>query len=178
MSEGKHDLEDFFVTDDDVAVASYIGEFQGIGLHQDVVELLSFYCGDEELALDILEIQEIIKVPHITPVPRVPDAVLGIISLRGTIVPIIDLRRFMGLPPQETGRDSRVLVLRAHGEPVGLLVDRVVSVQRMERESIEPVPRTMKRDASEMLDGVGRIGERLLIVLELGPLLDYLEREV
>ncbi len=178
MSEGKHDLDDFFVTEGDAAVASYIGEFQGIGLHQDVIELLSFYCGKEELALDILEIQEIIKVPHITPVPRVPESVLGIISLRGTIVPIVDLRRFLGLAPIELGRDSRILVLRAQGDAVGVSVDRVVSVQRMDRDAIEPVPRTMKRDASEMLDGVGRIGDRLLIILELDPLLSFLEREV
>lgn len=172
------ELEDFFVSADEATVASYVGEFQSqVELSRDVAELLTFWIGDEEFAIDILEIQEILKVPQITPVPRVAAAVLGITSLRGTIVPVVDMRVFLGVERKASGRESRVLVLQAKGDPVGLLVDRVVSVSRLERDSIEAVPRTMQRDASEALEGVGRVDDRLLIVLNLDAVLAFLERQ-
>lgn len=172
------ELEDFFVSADEATVASYVGEFQSqVELSRDVAELLTFWIGEEEFAIDILEIQEILKVPQITPVPRVAAAVLGITSLRGTIVPVVDMRVFLGVERKAPGRESRVLVLQAKGDPVGLLVDRVVSVSRLERDSIEAVPRTMQRDASEALEGVGRVDDRLLIVLNLDAVLAFLERQ-
>lgn len=181
MTDGKEEtpLEDFFVSDDEASAASYVGALQTAPvLDRDVAELLTFWVGDEEFAIDILEIQEILKVPSITQVPRVPAPVLGITSLRGTIVPVLDLRRFLGVEPREPRRDTRVLVLRAHGEPVGVVVDRVVSVQRLERDTIEPVPRTMQRDASDALEGVGRLEDRLLIILDLQAVFEFLERNL
>jgi purine-binding chemotaxis protein CheW len=140
-----------------------------------IAELLAFWVGEEEYGVDIVEIQEIIKVPAITVVPRAPACVLGIISLRGTVVPIADLRVLLGMERGGITRSSRILVLRGDGDPVGLLVDRVSSVVRFDREAIQPVPRTMQREASDLLQGVGRDGERMLIVLDLPAVISAME---
>ncbi|OGQ91021.1 MAG: hypothetical protein A2289_00790 [Deltaproteobacteria bacterium RIFOXYA12_FULL_58_15] len=136
-----------------------------------MLELLAFWAGDEEYGVEIVQIQEIIKVPVITPVPRAPACVLGIISLRGTIVPVADLRAILGMSPLPAARASRILVLRGDGEPVGLLVDQVSSVVRLEREAVQPVPRTMQRQAGDLLQGVGRDEDRMLIILDLPTVL-------
>lgn len=167
-ASGDTELEGFFVTAEEQGVSSlaYVADaFRNASVGA-VAELLAFWVGDEEYAVDILEIQEIIKVPIITDVPRTGRKVLGIISLRGVIVPVLDLRRALSLGEAPVARTSRILVLRADGDPIGVLVDRVTSVVRLEREAIEPMPRSMARESSELLRGVGRIGDRLLIVLE------------
>jgi purine-binding chemotaxis protein CheW len=173
-------LVDFFVNlDEQRSISNSYGSegSQRVGqrLGREVAELLSFWVGDEEYAIDILEIQELIKLPVITPVPRATDAVLGIISLRGTIVPVLDLSRVLKLGARPISRTTRVLVLRGGGDPVGLMVDRVTSVVRLERESIEAVPRTMQTEVGDMLSGVGRVDDRLLIVLDLASILSVLE---
>ncbi len=171
-------LADFFVAPDqqDHVVTSYGGDtFGGQRLGREMAELLVFWMGNEEYAIDILEIQELIKLPLVTPVPRTAESCLGIISLRGTIVPVIDLSRILKLGAQPVTRSTRVLVLRAEGDPIGLVVDRVTSVVRIERDSIEPVPRTMQSDAGDLLSGVGRIDDRLLIILDLPAIMAVVE---
>ena len=140
-----------------------------------MAELLAFWVADEEYAIDIVAIQEIIKVPVITEVPRAPSQFLGIISLRGTIVPVVDLRTLLHLENRPITNASRILVLRGDGEPVGMLVDQVSSVVRLDQETIEAPPKTMERGASELLRGVGKEGERMLIVLDLTAVLTALE---
>jgi|MDSW01.2.fsa_nt_gb purine-binding chemotaxis protein CheW len=175
------DISEFFVSKEEQrqSLASYLSDpaFSSAAVMPDsIVEFLSFWVGDEEYAVDILEIGEIIKVPEITEVPRAPQWLLGVISLRGTVVPILDLRIVLKLEPQEISRSSRVLVLRADGEPVGILVDRVTSVVRLERSDIEAKPQTMKLEAGDVIRGVGRIGERILIILDGDSVVSVLER--
>jgi purine-binding chemotaxis protein CheW len=140
-----------------------------------LAELLSFSVADEEYAIEIVEIQEIIKVPSITEVPRGPAGVLGIISLRGTIVPVIDLRALLRLDFHPLSKESRILVVRVGEVAAGLLVDRVTSVVRLDRDAIEPVPRTLEHGATELLRGVGHVGDRLLIVLDLAAVVGSME---
>jgi purine-binding chemotaxis protein CheW len=102
--------------------------------------------------------------------------VVGIISLRGTIVPVLDLRQVLRLEQRPASRQSRILVLRADGDPVGLLVDRVTSVVRLEDDAIEPTPRAMQRGESELLRGVGRLAGRLIIILDTNAVLGVMER--
>jgi len=140
-----------------------------------LMELLAFGVADEEYAIEIVAIQEIIKVPSITEVPRGPTGVLGIISLRGAIVPVVDLRAVLRLDQSPITAQSRILVIRAGGDAAGLLVDRVTSVVRIDRTAIESVPRTMKHGASELLRGVGHVGDRMLIVLDLAAVVAGME---
>jgi purine-binding chemotaxis protein CheW len=172
-------LEAFFVSTDEAEANQDIAagdSMSGTGRSLSVAELLAFWVGDEEHGVDIVQIQEIIKVPTITVVPRALACVLGIISLRGTVVPVADLRAILGMESTAVTRATRILVLRGDGEPVGLLVDRVSSVVRFDREAIEPVPRTMQREASDLLQGVGRDGDRMLIILELPAVIAAMEQ--
>lgn len=138
---------------------------------QSMLELLAFWVADEEYAVSIVEIQEIIKLQPITELPRAHASVLGIISLRGTIVPVLDLRHVLRLEERAMSRQTRILIVRSEEDPVGLLVDRVTSVVRFEAEKVEATPRAMRRQTSEFVRGVGRLGSRLIIILEVGSVL-------
>ena len=163
-------LDAFFVSDDerDDNIATYLADPSLVTMvaSSSKVELLAFNLVGEEYAIDILEIQEIIKLPEVTSLPRIIDFVLGIVSLRGTIVPIVDLRKLMGLGDTVYSRATRVLVIRSGDEPIGIVVDGVTSVLRIDKEAIEPKPRTMQRGSSEFFKGVGRVEGRLLILLD------------
>ena len=172
------ELAEFFVSDEERSNAdAYIGETHhaAIAAMRSTVELLAFWVANEEYAVEILHIQEIIKLPFVTSVPRARKEVVGIISLRGTIVPIVDLRTILRLERQEVNRSNRILVLRADNDPIGLLVDRVTSVVRLERDTIEPKPSGIAAGAEDILDGVGRVGDRMLIVLDVPALLSAMD---
>lgn len=178
VPKARDPLADFFVTEEELSLtdSGLTGEQKAaLRASRAMVELLSFWVADEEYALEIVEIQEIIKLPNVTEVPRAHHSVIGIISLRGTIVPVVDLRTILHLEQRPVSRQSRILVLRADGDPVGLLVDRVTSVVRLENESIEATPRAMQRQESDLLRGVGRVGGRLIIILDVGAVLTVVE---
>jgi len=135
-------------------------------------ELLGFMISDEEYALDILEIKEIIRLQTITPVPRTPDYLKGIITLRGVIVPIFDLRRRLGLEEREHGSLTRIIVVYRGEEYAGLIVDSITQVMRIGAEQIEPPPTTIGVVEAEFIRGVTRHQERLVILLNLSRVLD------
>jgi len=135
-------------------------------------ELLGFMISDEEYALDILEIKEIIRLQTITPVPRTPDYLKGIITLRGVIVPIFDLRRRLGLKEREHGSLTRIVVVYRGEEYAGLIVDSITQVMRIGAEQIEPPPTTIGVVEAEFIRGVTRHQERLVILLNLSRVLD------
>jgi purine-binding chemotaxis protein CheW len=145
------------------------------------IELLTFMLGDQEYALGIRLLREIIRVPRVTPVPRVVPFVLGIISLRGGIVPIVDLRTRLRLPggnqPSGPG-GGRILVVSRDGESFGLLVDRVKNVVRMPAAEIEPPPAGLSGVEQEFLHGLGRYRDRLIILLDLDPVLAFNAEEI
>jgi purine-binding chemotaxis protein CheW len=143
---------------------------------------LTFMLAGEEYALDILRISEIIKVRPVTEVPRAPSFVTGIISVRGTIVPVVDLRVRLHLPATETGPAARILIVRKQDEPYGLVVDEVVHVVRLHAEDIEPPPPAVGGASSEFIAGIGRppsilmpgaSGGRMLIVLNVDAVLAF-----
>ena len=180
------ELTDFFVTADErqASRASYLTDsaFSPVAfspstmLGEGTVELLAFWVSDEEYAVDIREILELIKVPEITDVPRAPRFLIGLISLRGTVVPILDLRLILGLPVADVSRSSRVLVLRAGEDPVGILVDGVTSVVRLEQGVISNRPKALTLGVAEVIHGVGRIDERVLIILDTKAVVAVLEK--
>jgi purine-binding chemotaxis protein CheW len=142
---------------------------------------LTFMLGGEEYALDILRISEIIKVRPVTEVPRAPAFVLGIISVRGTIVPVVDLRLRLNLPAPEPGPAARILIVTQGGEPYGLVVDEVVHVVRLHAEDIEPAPAAVGGASSEFISGIGRppsilmpgLAGRMLIILNVDGVLAF-----
>lgn len=138
------------------------------------LEVLAFVLATEDYALPLTEVREILKVPAITDVPRAPPDVLGILSLRGTVVTLVDLRRRMGLPQSAFDRRTRVLVVQRGEEPMGLLVDAVTEVVRLEPGEIEERPAVPGAKHAEFLAGVARPGGALYVLLNLQTLLSGL----
>jgi len=130
-------------------------------------QYLAFHLGDEEYALDIMRISEIIKVREFTDIPRAPEFVLGIISLRGVVVPVFDLRRRLDLGTSEMLAASRIVVCQLDDVTVGLLVDSINQVVNLGNDDIEPPPGVLTGLDREMVSGIGRYQGRMLILLNL-----------
>ncbi len=133
---------------------------------------LTLSLGVETYALDINQISEIIKPREVTEIPRTPDFILGLISLRGIIVPVFDLGRRLHLAPTQLGPAARIIVCHAEGRSAGLLVDRISQVVKLPEDSIEPPPPVLSGLDRDLLTGVGRHQERMLILLHLPSVLN------
>jgi len=137
----------------------------------DVVQLVGFMIGDEEYAVPILAIQEIIKPFSWTRVPQVPSYVLGVFNLRGAVIPLIDLRTKFGLTPKKHGEDTRFIVMR-HGDDVaGFVIDRLTMAIRIKKENIGPAPDTVNGDDT-IIEGVGKQEDKIITILKVNKLLE------
>lgn len=147
-------------------------EQQGEAQSQTNRQFLAFHLSDEEYALDITQINEIIKVREFTVVPRVPDYILGIISLRGVVVPVFDLRQRLSLGKSELMLSSRIVVCLFGDITIGLLVDSINQVVTFADEEVEPPPGVLSGLDREMVTGIGRYQGRMIILLNLHRVLD------
>ena len=137
----------------------------------DVVQLVGFMIGEEEYAVPILAIQEIIKPFTWTRVPQVPPYVLGVFNLRGAVIPLIDLRAKFGLQPKKQGDETRFIVMR-HGDDVaGFVIDRLTMAIRIKKDNIGPAPDTVDGD-NTVIDGVGKQEDKIITILKVNKLLE------
>lgn len=165
-------IDALFAYPGDLAVASEGVYLQGLEEKQrhtqrDSIQWLTFSLGNEEYALDIEKISEIIKPREITELPRVPGFILGIISLRGVVVPIFDLKQRLHLGAAIIGASSRIVVCQHEDRYVGLLVDRISQVVRMAKETLEPPPASLSGVERDLVEGVGRHQQKMMILLNL-----------
>ncbi|HIP54941.1 MAG TPA: chemotaxis protein CheW [Sulfurimonas autotrophica] len=136
----------------------------------DVVQLVGFVIGDEEYAVPILSIQEIIKPFPWTRVPQVPKYVLGVFNLRGSVIPLIDLRLKFGLPPKRQSDDTRFIVIRDGDDVAGFVIDRLTMAIRIKKENVGPPPDTVNGDDT-IIDGVGKQEDKIITILKVKKLL-------
>jgi len=146
---------------------------QNIALEQsdDIVQLVGFIIGEEEYAVPILTIQEIIKPITWTRVPQTPKYVLGVFNLRGAVIPLIDLRVKFGLTSKNHNEETRFFVLKHEGEVAGFVIDRLTAAIRIKKSDIGPPPDTIESEES-MIDGVGKQEGRILTILRVNKLLE------
>ena len=137
----------------------------------EMLQVVSFKLGAEEFAVDILLVQEINRIVDITPVPKAPTFVEGVINLRGKIVPILDLRKRFGFPDADTTDQSRIIVVDVQDRVLGLVVDSVSEVLQIPAHILEPPPSLVAGVSASYIKGVGKIEDRLLILLDLGEVL-------
>lgn len=142
----------------------------------ELIQLVTFSIGDEEFGVDILKVQEIIRTMEITKVPKAPPFVEGVINLRGNVIPIIDLRKRFGLDTREHDKHTRIIVIEIHNMIVGFVVDAVSEVLRIPANTVEPPPPVVSGLESEYISGVGKLEDRLLILLDLDRLLSGEEK--
>jgi purine-binding chemotaxis protein CheW len=142
--------------------------------HGELLQLVSFRVGDEEFGLDILRVQEIIRVQPLTRVPSSPDFIDGVMNLRGRIIPVVALRRRFALAHAPSTPQTRIVVVEMKGAVLGFIVDSVSEVLRIPASTIEPPPRLGKVDR-EYVSGVGKLEDRLLILLDVDRLISDCE---
>ncbi len=136
-----------------------------------VLQLVSFKVGNEEFGLDILKVQEIIRLRDLTRVPNLPDFVDGVINLRGQVIPVIGLRRRLGMDAAEADKRTRIVVAEVNRNILGFVVDEVSEVLRISADTVEPPPRLGNVDR-KYVQGIGKIQDRLLIVIDPSLLFD------
>jgi len=139
---------------------------------EDFQELLCFKVGTEEYAVNIMEIREIIKPRGVTEVPRVPGFVKGILSLRGIIIPVFNMRKRLGHAVAQNSGGERIIVVNKGEEFCGILVDEVIQVAKLATAAIEPPPALLEGIDRDFVNGIGRYGGHMLILLNLEKILD------
>ena len=144
----------------------------------ELLQLVTFSIGDEEFGVEILKVQEIIRMLEITKVPRAPEFVEGVINLRGKVIPILDLRKRFGLAARDHDKHTRIIVIEINSMIVGFIVDSVSEVLRIPADTVEPPPPVVSGLDSEYLSGGGKLEDRLLIMLDLDRLLSNEEQDV
>jgi purine-binding chemotaxis protein CheW len=141
-------------------------------------EFLCFRLGQEEYGINIMEIKEIIKLRELTEVPRTPDFVDGVLSLRGVIVPIFAMRRRLGMQLDYDSSQERIIIVRCGEGLHGLRVDRVTDVVKIAAGSFESTPTILEGVAREFVSGIGRTGNRMVIILDICKVVDTALGEV
>ena len=139
--------------------------------------LATFFLSREEYGVDVRLVQEIIRVTEITPVPRAPESIKGVINLRGRVIPVIDLKKKLGLGDVEQGRRARIVVVKLRERLLGLLVDAASQVLKVPVSRIDPAPDAVAEIAADYIRGVAKLPDRLIILMDLQKILSLELRE-
>ncbi len=143
---------------------------------QDELQLVAFFLQGEEFAVDIQRVREVLKLPPITPLPQSLDFIEGVINLRGEVIPVIDLRKRFRLADAAKSEKARIIIVEIDEGMVGLIVDSVTEVLHLNPSAIEPPPRRLAGTRTEFISGVGKLGDRLIIILHLEKILSAEEQ--
>ena len=140
-------------------------------------QMVGFKIDNEFYGIDIMQVQEIIRMYEITMVPRTPPFIKGVVNLRGKVVPIISLRERFGIKEAEHTKDTRIVIVRIDVGLIGFIVDAMAEVIRLPERLIEPTPPTATNIESEYIRGVGKLDDNLIIVLDLNMVLTKEKKE-
>lgn len=134
-------------------------------------QLVAFRMEKEEFACNINDVREVLKMVRVTPLPRSLEFVEGVINLRGDVIPVIDLRKRFGLAEAERTDESRIIIVEVEDRMVGLIVDSVTEVIRLMNKQIQDAPDQVAGERTHLILGVGKIEDRMLIILNLDRIL-------
>jgi len=132
---------------------------------------VTFYLDNEKYGIKVMQVQEVLRVSEIAPVPGAPDYVLGIINLRGNVVTVIDTRKRFGLSENELSDDTRIVIIEAENQVVGILVDSVAEVVDLLATDVETAPNVGNDESSKYIQGVCSLENELLILIDVFKLL-------
>ncbi len=137
----------------------------------DIIQLVSFKLDKIEYGIDILSVHEILRIPEITRLPNAPDYIKGVINLRGNVIPVVDIRMRFGMPSAPVTELSRIIVVEIGEKLVGLMVDNVYQVIRLSRSRIDEPRELIEGISTEFINGIGRLQDRLIVILRLDNIL-------
>lgn len=136
------------------------------------LQLVIFELSGEEFGVEIMQVSEIIPVSRITSIPQAPECIKGLINLHGKIVVVLDLNKRLGFSSKETDSLSKIIILEVRGTVIGMLVNSVSEILRLPLSSIEQTPEIIKSKINaEYLTGVGKVGNRIIVLLNLARVL-------
>ena len=138
-------------------------------------QIVVFELANEHYGVDIASVESIVKLQSITSVPQAPGFVEGVTNLRGTVLPVIDLRKRFGLQARDTSKDNRIVVVSLNKTKVGMIVDSVSEVLRIPEETIEPAPPMVTSINSSFITGIAKVEQKLIILLDLAKILSQKE---
>ncbi|MGR9117017.1 MAG: chemotaxis protein CheW [Gammaproteobacteria bacterium] len=141
-----------------------------------VMQWVTFRLGDEKYGINVMQVQEVLRVAEIAPVPGAPSYVLGIINLRGNVVTVIDTRNRFGLMSKETDDSSRIVIIETESHIIGILVDSVAEVVELRSSDIETAPNVGNEETSRYIQGVTSRDNELLILVDLNRFLSDEEK--
>ncbi|MCU7931492.1 MAG: chemotaxis protein CheW [Candidatus Thiodiazotropha sp. (ex Codakia rugifera)] len=136
-----------------------------------LIQFVTFILMDEVYGINVMQVQEVLRITEIAPVPGAPSYVLGIINLRGNVVTVIDTRTRFGLPSAEMDDASRIIVIESEKQVVGILVDAVAEVVELRETEIDAAPNVGTEESSRYIQGVATQEDSLLILVDLNKLL-------
>lgn len=136
-----------------------------------ILQWVTFRLDNETYGINVMQVQEVLRVTEIAPVPGSPDYVMGIINLRGNVVTVLDTRRRFGLAPNEMDDSTRIVVIEAEDNVVGILVDSVSEVVELRRSAVESSPNVGNDESSKYIEGVANHDGELLILVDINKLL-------
>lgn len=147
-----------------------VDDIDGSGSDQ-IIQLVTFRLKEETYGINVMHVQEVLRVTEIAPVPGAPDYVLGIINLRGNVVTVIDTRSRFGLLAGELTDSSRIVIIESEKQVVGILVDAVAEVVELTESQIDAAPNVGNGESSRYIQGIAILDNVLLIVVDLHKLL-------
>ncbi|MDX3773771.1 chemotaxis protein CheW [Chromatiaceae bacterium AAb-1] len=142
-----------------------------------VLQWVTFKLQEETYGINVMQVQEVLRYTEIAPVPGSPDYVLGIINLRGNVVTVIDTRARFGLPTGEVTDSSRIVIIEAEKQVIGILVDSVAEVVYLKQSDIDTAPNVGTDESARFIQGVSNREGELLILVDLNKLLSDEEWE-
>jgi len=138
---------------------------------EEALRWVTFRLENEKYGINVMQVQEVLRITEIAPVPGAPSYVLGIINLRGNVVTVIDTRSRFGLASVETDDSSRVVIIESEEQVVGILVDSVAEVVDLQPSEIETAPNIGTEESAKFIQGVASHDGELLILVDLNKLL-------
>ena len=136
-----------------------------------ITQWVTFYLDSEKYGIKVMQVQEVLRMTEIAPVPGAPHYVLGIINLRGNVVTVLDSRKRFGLSDKEADDSTRIVIIEAGEQVVGILVDSVAEVVDLRSSDIETAPNVGTDESSKYIQGVSSKSEELLILVDVNRLL-------
>ena len=138
----------------------------------ELLELVGFKLGEEEFGIDIINVNEIIKMQKITSIPNAPSDILGIVNIRGKIIAVVDTRLKLGIYPKEFDNETRIIILEFNKKPIGFIVDEVTEVLRISKKTLNDVPDMVsKKMNTDYIKSIANIEDKIIILLDLQKLL-------
>ena len=138
---------------------------------QDELQLVAFCLQGEEFAINIQQVREVLKLTQITPLPQSLYFIEGVINLRGEVIPVVDLRKRFQISDSEKNEHTRIIIVEIDESLVGLIVDSVSEVLHLSAAAVDPPPKRLAGTRTEFIAGVGKLDERLIIILDLNRIL-------